>query len=139
MVAKLPLGKEQFAKMVGKDDRRYELINSLDARRPQGAECLRPRRAGAAQPTRRLRPGRLPARARPLPREIGRTGPQVPGGVPGDLFSGKALVYRPTENGYLLYSVGVNGKDDGGRSADDEPPGDDLHVRMPLPESKAKK
>jgi hypothetical protein len=59
--------------------------------------------------------------------------------VPNDLFSGKALVYRPTEKGYLLYSVGVNGKDDGGRSAEDDPPGDDLSVRMPLPELKAKK
>jgi hypothetical protein len=41
--------------------------------------------------------------------------------------------------GYLLYSVGVNGKDDGGRQFDDDPPGDDLSVRMPLPELKRKK
>jgi hypothetical protein len=53
--------------------------------------------------------------------------------VPGDLFSGKALIYRPSENGYLLYSVGVNGRDDGGRASADTPPGDDPHVRMPLP------
>jgi hypothetical protein len=53
--------------------------------------------------------------------------------VPGDLFSGKALIYRPEENGYLFYSVGVNGKDDGGRWYDDDPPGDDLRVHMPLP------
>jgi hypothetical protein len=53
--------------------------------------------------------------------------------VPSDLFSGKALIYRPSENGYLLYSVGVNGRDDGGRGSADTPPGDDLHVRMPLP------
>jgi hypothetical protein len=59
--------------------------------------------------------------------------------VPGDVFSGKALVYRPAEKGYLLYSVGVNGKDDGGRWYDDKPPGDDLRVRMPLPEMKRKK
>ncbi|HYT92655.1 MAG TPA: hypothetical protein VEL76_28320 [Gemmataceae bacterium] len=54
--------------------------------------------------------------------------------LPQDIFSGKALVYRLTPNGYLMYSVGVNGQDDQGRSADDEPPGDDLTVRMPLPE-----
>jgi hypothetical protein len=61
--------------------------------------------------------------------------------VPGDLFSGKALIYRPAfpktvgfANGYLLYSVGVNGKDEGGRTYGDQPPGDDLPVRMPLPE-----
>jgi hypothetical protein len=51
--------------------------------------------------------------------------------VPDDLFSGKALIYRPSENGYLLYSVGVNGRDDGGRGSADTPRGDDLHVRMP--------
>ena len=53
--------------------------------------------------------------------------------VPLDLFSGKPLIYQPSEKGYLLYSVGVNGKDEGGRSFDDDPPGDDLVVRMPLP------
>ena len=47
-------------------------------------------------------------------------------------------IYRPSDNGYLLYSVGVNGKDDGGRTYDDNPPGDDPAVRMPLPESKQK-
>jgi hypothetical protein len=59
--------------------------------------------------------------------------------VPDDLFSGKALVYRPAEKGYLLYSVGANGKDDDGRSFGDDPAGDDLPVRMPLPELKRKK
>jgi hypothetical protein len=53
--------------------------------------------------------------------------------VPGDLFSGKALIYHPSWNGYLLYSVGVNGRDDGGRASADTPPGDDLPVRMPPP------
>jgi hypothetical protein len=56
--------------------------------------------------------------------------------VPPDLFSGKALIYRPNAKGYLLYSVGINGKDDGGRGPDDDPPGDDLVVRMPLPRSR---
>jgi hypothetical protein len=59
--------------------------------------------------------------------------------VPGDVFSGKALVYRPAEKGYLIYSVGANGKDEGGRWYDDDPPGDDPRVRMPLPELKRKK
>ncbi len=51
--------------------------------------------------------------------------------VPNDLFSDKPLVYKPTADGYLLYSVGVNGKDDGGRTYDDKPAGDDLVVRVP--------
>jgi hypothetical protein len=54
--------------------------------------------------------------------------------IPDDVFSGKALIYRPNEKGYLLYSVGYNGKDDDGRGQEDDPPGDDLSVRMPLPE-----
>jgi hypothetical protein len=58
--------------------------------------------------------------------------------IPQDVFSGKGLIYRPTENGYLLYSVGVNGKDDGGQGYDDDPRGDDLVIRMPLPELKQK-
>jgi hypothetical protein len=53
--------------------------------------------------------------------------------VPRDLFSGKPLIYHPAEKGYLLYSVGVNGEDEQGRSDEDDPPGDDLAVRMPLP------
>jgi hypothetical protein len=38
--------------------------------------------------------------------------------APKDPFSGGQLVYRITPNGYLLYSVGVNRVDDGGRPAD---------------------
>jgi hypothetical protein len=52
--------------------------------------------------------------------------------VPFDLFSSKALIYRPGEGGYLLYSVGVNRRDDQGHSWEDDPPGDDLAIRMPL-------
>ena len=40
---------------------------------------------------------------------------------------------KPGENGYLLYSFGLNGKDDEGRWADDQPQGDDIRVRVPLP------
>jgi hypothetical protein len=59
--------------------------------------------------------------------------------VPGDLFSGKPLVYRPTDGGYLFYSVGANGRDEDGRGPDDQPAGDDLAVRIPVPEPKPKK
>jgi hypothetical protein len=58
--------------------------------------------------------------------------------IPGDLFSGKALIYRPSKDGYLLYSVGVNGRDEGGQWYNDQPPGDDPRVRMPLPPLKRK-
>jgi hypothetical protein len=64
--------------------------------------------------------------------------PKYLASVPADLFSGRALVYRPSANGYLFYSVGANSEDDGGRGFDDDPPGDDLGVRMPLPDLKRK-
>lgn len=52
--------------------------------------------------------------------------------VPEDLFSGRPLVYRPQKDGYVLYSVGDNGQDDGGRAQGEEPNGgDDLVIRMP--------
>jgi hypothetical protein len=51
--------------------------------------------------------------------------------LPGDVFSGKELIYSKTEAGYLIYSIGPNGKDDGGRLLTDEPRGDDVGVRMP--------
>jgi hypothetical protein len=72
------------------------------------------------------------------PEELAALAPKYLERVPVDLFSGKPLIYRPNENGYLLYSVGVNGKDDEGRGYDDQPPGDDLSVRMPLPELRMK-
>ena len=59
--------------------------------------------------------------------------------VPLDPFSGKPLTYKPQPSGYVLYSVGVNGKDDGGLSYDDRPTMgdiekdyDDLVVQVPL-------
>ncbi len=76
--------------------------------------------------------GRYPAKLADL-------APRYLPAVPDDIFSGKPLIYRPSEKGYLLYSVGANGKDDGGRWQDDDPPGDDLRVRMPLPPLKPKK
>ena len=73
------------------------------------------------------------------PAKLDDLAPKYLAAVPDDLFSGKALVYRPTDKGYLFYSVGVNGKDEGGRSFNDDPAGDDLPVSMPLPELKGKR
>ncbi|HEV3257927.1 MAG TPA: hypothetical protein VG013_13660, partial [Gemmataceae bacterium] len=46
------------------------------------------------------------------PKNLDALAPKYLGQIPQDVFSGKALIYRPSGNGYLLYSVGVNGKDD---------------------------
>ncbi len=51
--------------------------------------------------------------------------------IPNDIFSRQPLIYRLQNQGYLLYSVGQNGMDDGGQWIDDEPRGDDPRVRMP--------
>lgn len=52
--------------------------------------------------------------------------------VPEDWFNEADLQYRREGDGFLLYSVGINGKDDGARSYNDRPgSGDDLVVRLP--------
>lgn len=67
------------------------------------------------------------------PKKLDELTPKYLATVPPDLFTGKALVYMPSGDGYLLYSLGDNGLDDQGRSHDDDPQGDDIRVRMPLP------
>ena len=62
--------------------------------------------------------------------------PNYVSSLPNDIFSGTALKYRQSGKGYLLYSVGINGKDEGGHSYDDDPPGDDLAIHVPIPEPK---
>jgi len=41
--------------------------------------------------------------------------PDILSEVPTDPFSGNPLIYRKTPSGFIVYSVGSNGKDDGGR------------------------
>ena len=67
------------------------------------------------------------------PKKLDALAPKYLAKIPQDMFSGKPLIYRQSESGYLLYSVGVNGKDEDGRGNEDAPRGDDLSVRMPLP------
>jgi hypothetical protein len=63
------------------------------------------------------------------PPDLGLLTPKYLDKIPADLFSGQPLIYKTTVKGYLLYSVGVNGKDDGGKGYDDG--ADDLVVKMP--------
>jgi hypothetical protein len=59
--------------------------------------------------------------------------------IPKDLFCDGDYHFQRRGKGYLLYSVGPNGKDDGGRSASDDPkkyehaadPPDDIAIRTP--------
>jgi hypothetical protein len=67
------------------------------------------------------------------PKQLAELAPKYLKEIPNDLFSGKPLIYRPEKNGYLLYSVGPNGVDDGGRWTDDDPSADDPSIRIPQP------
>ena len=64
------------------------------------------------------------------PEKLGQLTPRYLAKIPVDHFSGKSLIYNPTDAGYLLYSVGKNMKDDAGQTFEDEPAGDDLAVRV---------
>jgi hypothetical protein len=51
--------------------------------------------------------------------------------VPIDYFTGQPLRYLPGQSGYVLYSLGPNGVDDGGlESSDENPSADDIVVRV---------
>jgi len=54
--------------------------------------------------------------------------------VPRDIFADASLRYKRRPGGYLLYSVGINGKDDGGRGYEDRgelDDWDDVAIRVP--------
>ena len=67
--------------------------------------------------------------------------------VPKDIFNDAEPHYRQDGKGYLLYSVGSNGKDDGGKGFENgrreegcvEKDWDDLVIRMPAPAMEEKK
>jgi hypothetical protein len=73
------------------------------------------------------------------PAKLDELAPKYMDKIPSDLFSDKPLIYKPNSDSYLLYSVGPNGKDDEGRTTEDEPRGDDIAVRMPVPAPREKK
>lgn len=66
-------------------------------------------RAGLACRLYKSRTGRYPESLNALV-------PEILPDVPIDPFTGKPLVYRPAGNGFIVYSLGSNEKDDGGRS-----------------------
>ena len=78
--------------------------------------------------------GEYPARLEEL-------APHILKKLPKDPFSAAAFCYKRQAKGYLLYSVGWNGKDDGGRDQQSDPPGDDIVIRVPplAPAQPAKK
>ena len=68
------------------------------------------------------------------PAALGELSPKYVHDLPKDPFSEQDYRYRREGEGYLLYSVGFNGKDDGGRTGSGGDPaesGDDIAIRTP--------
>jgi hypothetical protein len=79
---------------------------------------------------------------RSYPAKLANLVPKYMKSVPKDLFNETDLHYRVADGGYTLYSVGVNGKDDGGRGIENGTPvdyltnqdgQDDIVIKMPAP------
>ncbi len=64
------------------------------------------------------------------PKTLAELTPALLKSIPDDVFTDKPPVYKLEGDGYLLYSVGPDGEDDGGQSRDDDPPRDDLRIRL---------
>jgi hypothetical protein len=57
--------------------------------------------------------------------------------IPTDDFGRRELVYRKTAAGYLLYSLGDNGRDDGGKEwSEEHKEADDIVIRVPATNSR---
>lgn len=67
------------------------------------------------------------------PESLKKLQPKYLNEIPADHLNEKPLTYMKKENGYLLYSVGDNQQDDGGKSYDEKK--DDLVVKIPSLES----
>ena len=48
-----------------------------------------------------------------FPATLGELSPEFLATIPEDVFSGAPLIYRVDDGGYVLYSVGINQRDDG--------------------------
>ncbi len=75
------------------------------------------------------------------PKDLAQLAPKYIAEVPTDLFTNKAFRYKPGEKGYLIYSLGPNMKDNGGKveyldeekaaPGEDTSQWDDYRLRMP--------
>jgi hypothetical protein len=73
------------------------------------------------------------------PEQLDELRPKYLDRIPKDIFNDGKLHYSRQKEGYILYSVGLNGRDDGGRNGDDWTSGDegwdDIVVRVPSAKS----
>lgn len=75
---------------------------------------------------------RYDQRAGELPERLSQIAPRFLGEVPSDPFTGNPLIYRVLEDGFVVYSVGVNRVDDDGES-ESGGSADDPAFRVRLP------
>ena len=78
------------------------------------------------------------------PEDLAKLVPKYLKAIPEDPFAEKPLRYKREGTGYVLYSVGPNGRDDDGRESlvrdpktGQELEGDDIVIRMPVPKKRA--
>lgn len=64
------------------------------------------------------------------PKQLSELKPKYLNQLPLDRCDGRPMKYRRAMRGYLLYSVGTNGKADAGRGPGDRPYGDDITIRV---------
>ncbi len=64
------------------------------------------------------------------PESLNALAPKYISRLPHDLYTEGPLHYRREGAGCLLYSVGANGVDDGGRTFHSQPSGDDIVLRL---------
>jgi hypothetical protein len=105
------------------------LVPALVPACTRATECqagVRVTRIGLRLQAHRAAAGSYPARLEELAL------PDVPAAKQADPFTGKALCYRPEGAGFVLYSVGPDGSDDGGKPrAANEKQGFDVVWRSP--------
>jgi hypothetical protein len=66
-----------------------------------------------------------------FPESLGALVPENLSAAPLDPYTDLPFVYERNDDGYRLYSVGENMLDDGGRTFDSEPRGDDILIEVP--------
>jgi hypothetical protein len=74
---------------------------------------------------------RFKSKTRDYPQALADLAPDFLATIPADSFAGTAFVYKKTAVGYLLYSLGNNQVDEGGRGYDQQC--DDLTIVIPPP------
>jgi hypothetical protein len=64
------------------------------------------------------------------PKDLSELAPRYIAQVPADPFIERPLHYERRPDGFLLYSVGANAKDDGGASLGEKPSSDDIVIKV---------